>query len=676
MEFNPSAFGKRARQAQRKPLEAFSLRSDRTYLHSFTDNFDEDIGEDMNVSLANQLAKRMPFVYAIAVVNLLLIANAFYGTVSNLHLALVTGPILTIALVRSIYWHPRLMERRSSQKISRDLSRLPLTGTLVASGLTIFAISLYPFGNLQQQSLIHYIATLTSFIGILGLNPSPRTALGMTLVSVVPSATMFLYFGHENAWSISITMISVSSLLLLIARAQHNGMIDLIRSKSNLQLRKNEAASLNKKLHTQAYVDDLTQIANRRSFFEKFESKQYQQSTKAPWLGLIDLDGFKAVNDLFGHRAGDAVLKTVARRILTCEDVIECGRLGGDEFAFLLKGSLSSREAINRSERLSRLIAEPVNYESQLLTVTTSIGLRKTQGLGVNECIERADWALYRAKQENRAVRTFSSNDERLMQERNRITLLFDSANLDKQLQVVYQPIVDFDCGMVQSVEVLARWDADDGSTVMPDIFIPMAESTHRTTELTKIIVAKSIKELPPSFSSLSIHINLSAKDITDDKFIDWLLRNTLLEKFGRPQIIFELTETAIMAAGHRAAKGLEKLRLAGFRIALDDFGVGQSSLSRIHKLPLDQIKIDKSFCCDEEGNEHGWAIVATILALSRQIGLECILEGIETEEQALRARRLGVRLMQGYYFSKPMPAAHFPGPKGSFLMLPQTVAN
>jgi diguanylate cyclase (GGDEF)-like protein len=612
----------------------------------------------IDIALANQLSKRMPFVYAIAVVNLLLIANAFYGTVSDIHLAAVTVPLLVIAMTRAIYWHPRWMAKRSAAQISHDMKRLPWTGTSVAAGLMIFAMSLYPFGDDKQQSLIHYIATLTSFIGILGLNPSPKTAIGMTSVSVVPSTAMFLYFGHENAISISITMVSVSLLLLLIANRQYVGLIELIQSKTALQQREVEAARLNDRLQRQAYIDDLTNIANRRSFLESFESKLSQKGTEAPWLGLIDLDGFKTVNDLFGHRAGDAVLKAVATRLADFSDVIGCGRLGGDEFGFLLGGSLSQSEAISRSEELAKLLAEPIPYETQLLTVKASIGLRETKGLSTNECVERADWALYKSKEDGGKVTIFSVDDEVMMQERSRIAQIFREADLASQLKVVYQPIVDFDSGRTQSVEVLARWSALGGSLVMPDVFIPMAEHTMRTSELTKIIASKALEELPLIYSDVSIHINLSAKDITNNDCVDWFLECDAFKTVGRDKIYLELTETAILAGGETAAYNLRRLRAGGLRIALDDFGVGHSSLSRIHKLPLDQIKIDKSFCCDDASNEHGWAIVATILALSRQIGLECVLEGIETEAQALKARSLGVRLMQGYYFSKPMSRA------------------
>ena len=611
--------------------------------------------QTVDVALATLISKRMPFVYAIAIINLLLIANAFLGTVSNLHLAIVTAPLVGVGVLRTIHWHPRMVRARAPEEISRDLKMLPWTGTAFASGLMLFALSLYPFGNTEQQSLVHYIATLTSFIGILGLNPSPKTAIGMTVVSVVPSTTMFLYIGHENAESISVTMVSVSLLLLLIARTQYQSLIDLIISKNVLQLQEKEAQLLNERLHRQAYFDDLTNIPNRRSFFENFETELADKVYKSPWLGLIDLDAFKRVNDLFGHRSGDAVLKTVANRIATFADVTSCGRLGGDEFVFLLSGSLTKQEAFKRSQELASLIAEPIPNESQMLVIKASIGLRKTIGLSAHECIERADWALYKAKLARESVVIFSSEDEVILQEKIRITQLFEIANLADDLRIVYQPIIDFDSRQIQSVEVLARWQTADGSIVMPDVFIPMAENTQRTCELTKIIITKSLNELPAIYHDSSIHINLSANDIANQECIDWLLSSDQFIIIARERIFLEITETALVSGGISAAQSLERLRAAGFRIALDDFGVGQSSLSRIHKLPLDQIKIDKSFCADSSSNEYGWDITSTILALSRQLGLECVLEGVETEAQALKARSLGVRLMQGYYFAKPM---------------------
>lgn len=625
-----------------------------------TEKLDSDIGQSRQIvdtALAGMLSKRMPFVYAIAIINLLLIANAFFGTVSNVHLTLATAPLVVIGVLRAVHWHPRMVGRRAPEKITRDLNLLPWTGTAFAAGLMLFVITLYPFGNLQQQSLIHYIATLTSFIGILGLNPSPKTAVGMTLVSVLPSTAMFLYFGHPNAAPITMTMISVSFLLLLIARTQHQSLIDLILSKHALQQRESEAALLNERLHRQAYFDDLTNIANRRSFFESFEDQLLNINSEPPWLGLIDLDGFKTVNDLFGHRSGDAVLKAVADRLTTFPDVIGCGRLGGDEFGFLMSGSLDKKEAFQRSEELALLITKPIPNGSQMLMVKASIGLRKTKGLSANESVERADWALYKAKLARGSVVIFSADDELVFQEKARITQQFDIANLANELRIVYQPIVDFDSRQIQSVEVLARWQTADGSIKMPDVFIPMAESMQRTCELAKIIIAKSLEELPDVYRSSSVHINLSANDITDQELLDWLLNCDLFKTVPRTRIFLEITETAFLVGGMQAAENLAKLRAVGFRIALDDFGVGQSSLSRIHKLPLDQIKIDKSFCNNDASNELGWAITSTILALSRQLGLGCVLEGVETEAQAIKARSLGVRLMQGYYFAHPMSA-------------------
>ena len=612
--------GKRVRASDRRFKSLSEISSDLSKSKAAPVGLEMSRRENTEAVLVEHLAKRMPFVYAIAIVNILLIAYAFYGTVTDLHLALVTCPLVLTGLLRAVYWHPKMILKRSKELVSRDLKLLPFTGTAVAAGLMVFGLSLYPFGSDDQQSLIHYLATLTTFTGILGLSHSPRTALGMILLSVVPSVSTFLYIGHKNAWSVSIAMLFVSLLLLLIARTQYAGFLDLVESKIAIQQKAVETAELNNQLRHYAYFDDLTLIANRRSFLSNLEEYLSSEQSDNPWLGLIDLDGFKSVNDIYGHRAGDDVLTATAERISSFPGVIECGRLGGDEFGFLLSGSVSEIDAIQCSRKLADLIAESVSHGSHLHSVKTSIGLRKTQGLTTSECIERADWALFKAKRESGSVTVFSSADEQVMQERNRITHLFDRADLASQLKVVFQPIIDFDTGQVQSVEALARWQTASGKLIMPDIFIPLAESTHRTSELTKIMIVQAIRELPSALQSTPLHINLSVNDISNEESIEWLLSANVFESVPRTQVVLELTETAILTGGNSAIENLNRLRESGFRIALDDFGVGHSSLSRIHKLPIDQIKIDKSFCCGNDAVEQGWAMIATILALSRQI--------------------------------------------------------
>ncbi len=435
------------------------------------------------------------------------------------------------------------------------------------------------------------------------------------------------------------------------------GSFSLSGPKQELQQREVEASFLTDRLHRYAYYDELTGIPNRRAFLENFKARANEPSKPHPWLALLDLDDFKTVNDLSGHGAGDAVLRAVAARIENLLGVGNCGRLGGDEFGLILPGDLSQADAVALAHELAATIAQPIDYETRTLTVRACIGLRKTEGLSVSSCIERADWALYKAKKDRSSVSCFSSADETVMDERSRIAKLFNSADLARELSIVYQPIINFDTGEIHALEVLSRWNSNDGTLIMPDIFIPIAESTRRSSELTRVVIEKSLGELPAAYRGSTIHINLSVMDITDSDFIDWLANGDAFDIVPRSQIVLELTETAILAGGYKASQNLDLLRLMQFRISLDDFGVGQSSLSRIHQLPLDEIKIDKSFCCEDSTNEHGWAIVATILALARQLGLECVLEGIENETQALRARALGLRLLQGYYFKEPLDA-------------------
>jgi predicted signal transduction protein with EAL and GGDEF domain len=235
---------------------------------------------------------------------------------------------------------------------------------------------------------------------------------------------------------------------------------------------------------------------------------------------------------------------------------------------------------------------------------------------------------------------------------------VFTSANLAEQLALVYQPIVDSDLGRPVAFEALVRWSPDGINWLQPAAFINLAETTGRIGELTRHVLGMALNECRVWDWGCSLAINLSARDILRDNAADWI--GGIVAAAGAPprKIILEITETALLSDYRRAADTLEKLRNSGYRIALDDFGTGQSSLSHVHNLPLDHLKIDQSFARDLVQNEGSQAIVSTVMALARQLRLDCTIEGIEKLEQQAVARSLGVRMMQGYYFGRPIKAA------------------
>jgi diguanylate cyclase (GGDEF)-like protein len=618
--------------------------------------------EAVTRAYASHLAHRVPLLYAVVLIDNAILAVRYLGQapdVLTIWLPLLSSIVLGL---RACYWLPERVARRSLAQVERALHSLTVVGPLVAFGCTIWALSLYTYGDPLQRSLVHYIVAITCFTSILGLGQSPVTAFRMAVASLGPATLWFLLHQHPNSVAVCAVQLVVSMLLLLVTYGYHNDFVALEASRQALAHREADAKRLAAALHTQATHDPLTGVANRRAILATLEAMLSDEDHPSPWLALADLDGFKHVNDTFGHAAGDAVLRACCDEIAKIEDLAAFGRLGGDEFAILLPGDLSSSEARDRLSDLIARISRPIYFEGHRLAVSASIGLHLSNRRSVNECLERADDALYKAKEVPGRVIEFGSVDERAMHERQAITRTFCSADLESQVSLVYQPIVDFDSKAVETFEALARWSPDGVNSLSPDGFIGLAESTGRIKELTSVVLRRAVTECPVWKSGKRLSVNLSALDLIDPQSAERLAKIVAAAQAPASHIVFEVTETALMADSRRAAENLTALRQLGFRIALDDFGTGQSSLARVHQLPLDQIKIDRSFAADLESDAAGRAVASTILALARQLGLACTIEGIENALQAASARALGIRSMQGYYFGRPMPVAHVLG--------------
>ena len=612
----------------------------------------------MTHAYAANLAHRLPLLYSVVLFNVVVMSASFW-TLAPLTLTVAAPAVLMAVIgIRAIYWLPRNVRRRTQAHLEKDLARLRTIGPAAAFACTIWALALYPFGDAARQNLVHYITAVTCFTGILGLGQAPVTATRMAIVTMLPATLSLVYHQPPNWLAIGAVQVVVTGLLLLVTYGYHADFVALELSRQALGEQEKKAAQLAGDMQRQATRDALTGVASRGAILARLEGMLAAAGELPPWLALLDLDGFKNINDTFGHAAGDLVLRKICARIARSEEVIACGRLGGDEFALLIDGERAPDEARAILEQLALHIAEPIQHDAYALSVTASIGLCRTERASVSECLERADEALYNSKRLARgAVVEFGSGDERAMRERAQVTRLFSSADLQSRIDVVFQPIVDLDLSRPYSFEALARWSSDDGEMLAPDIFIPLAESTGRISELTEIVLSRALRACPAWQHGARLSVNLSACDILREGAADWL--GGIVAAAGAPPgaIGFEITETALVADLRRAAANLEALRARGFEIALDDFGTGQSSLSHVHRLPLDHIKLDRTFASGLESSRSGRAVATTVLALTRQLDLSCSIEGIETAAQAAAARSLGFRLMQGYYFGKPLPA-------------------
>lgn len=618
-------------------------------------------GDNFTLAYAQSLSHRLPLLYLVVVFDLVLVAARFRTMAPGWLVAVGPVALGSFSLWRAHYWRPLAVAQRSIDTLRHDLKTMSWLGSVAGFLMSLWYMALYVHGDEAGQSFIHYIMAVTLFSGILGLGHSPLTALRIAIATTIPTSGQILFGGHPNAVAVMAVQVVVTTLLLLITNGHHRDFVRLELSRQQLARREREAARLAQENLLQATVDPLTGGLNRRAILARLEEELAETDTaRAPaWLALIDLDGFKHVNDTYGHAAGDAVLAAVANRLEELERVRCFGRLGGDEFAAVLDPALEEDAVRKLAMELSERLRAPVLHGGAVLRLSGSIGVHRLDGQSVRDCLERADAALYKAKElSDGAVVVFSPDDEAELQDRAAVTRLFNDSNLADRLRLVYQPIVDAEGGGVVGFEAFARWSPDGHRWLPPGQFMSLAEATGRTGELTRMVMERALRECPAWEHGRWLSINLGPREVMRGGTADALAR--LVEDVGAPphSIILEVTERALLGEPRRAKARLQAFRARGFRIALDDFGAGWSSLSQVHSLPLDMIKIDQELSRALATDPGARTLVGTIISLAWQLGIDCTIEGVEDESQATTARGLGIRLMQGYHLGRPQTAA------------------
>jgi len=419
----------------------------------------------------------------------------------------------------------------------------------------------------------------------------------------------------------------------------------------------------------EAHHDSVTGLPNRALFLDRLEhaSRVGRRRGSGITVLFIDLDRFKAVNDSLGHAAGDQLLAAVAERIrhqLRASDTV--GRLGGDEFAVLLE-DVPVDLAIRRAEDVIRVLNEPFRVSGQAVSISGSIGVATSSAadLPPRELLGQADVAMYCAKKSGSGrVVVFEPHMHADVVERLELATDLQHAIVEGGLTVAYQPLVDLLGGRRVGAEALLRWNHPLRGAVSPGVFIPLAEETGMIIELGHGVLREAAAQLARwrhTLPDLVMNVNVSARQVMDVGFADDVAE--VLDVTGLPAsaLTLELTES-VLAGGLDAALGqLRALKGAGVRLSVDDFGTGYSSLSYLRKLPVDQLKIDRSFVSGLESGGGDLAVVRAILELSGSLGLEVVAEGIENEEQADVLRDLGCGLGQGFWLCRPQePATAF----------------
>jgi diguanylate cyclase (GGDEF)-like protein len=601
------------------------------------------------------LSRQVPLLYFILSVNTVALAWAHFG-LAPVSLTLVfPGLLVTACVVRCVIWLQRRNRMVAPAAAARSLQATVVLGSSLGIAFLSWALNLFPYGDTSRHGHVLFFIGITVVSCIFCLMHLRPAALLLAGAVIGPFEMFLLASGDAIEVAIGLSLLLVTGAMiyiLIICSAQFAAMV-------NGQVETRRLSNENSRL---ANIDSLTELPNRRQFFHRLSALAEKASTGNHnfIVGVLDLDGFKAVNDLYGHGIGDKVLKETGRRLLgLSDDKHFIARLGGDEFGIIVDADLGPEAILAIGAQICGVFDSSFSIAGIVAKVGGSVGFAVTAEAGTTADVmyERADYALFHAKARHRGLPViFSKEHEIEIRRLSTIEQTLRQIDLDAELSLHFQPIVNTDTPQLTGFEALARWHSPELGPIAPDVFISIAERTELIGRITQVLLRKALAIATTWPDDVCLSFNLSMRDLLSQVTILQIV--SIIEGSGIDprRIVVEVTETALMQNYEQVQQSLRTLRSMGLKVALDDFGAGQSSLSYVHQLSLDKIKIDRGFLRNIETQENARNIVKTVIDLCRNLKFECVVEGVETANQVDIIGRLGCSTMQGYFFARPMP--------------------
>lgn len=541
-------------------------------------------------------------------------------------------------LLRQWYYHARLSRRGPSAQTLNLMAALnTATGALAVSCLPLFSDAL----DIVDLALLSALVVGWAAVSVTVLSARPRIYALFLVLSLGP--VLYAWSGH----------IQPHALLTLAASLFFGGvlLINVCRMMERQQRSEFE--------HQKAITDSLTQLPNREGI--RADGDAHLRQGRLQVVLVLDMDRFKAINDALGYEFGDAVLIEAARRLHQLSDV-KVGRLHASQFCLLTS---STAQATALIEQVHALFAEPLNVLGEPVDISFTVGVAEApqHGQSMQHLIRAAAIATHAAQRVNADWLTFSDSME--LSSRADLSLLskLKDALTQNQMEMHLQPKVRIADGRIDSAEALIRWRHPDRGLVPPNEFIPFAEQTGSIRMLTEWMLKKALLVCAQQRAAgrpIQISVNISASDLRDDR-----LGRQAQELASRlnawPQDIrFEVTESSVMDDPDTALKHLYALREAGFSLSIDDFGTGYSSLAYLQKMPVQELKVDRSFVKGVQVGTSAEVLLDSICSLAHRMGLSIVAEGVETAEEWAIVKRLGCEYVQGWYVAKAMPVEAF----------------
>ncbi len=603
------------------------------------------------------LQKHVPLLFLLLGTNVLALAFTHYGVSPDVLTLYAPGVLLPICVQRAVAWMRYDERTMPDRAIRRHLLRSHALVVVLGVLFTAWSLALAPYGDAYARTHVAFFMSITVIGCIFCLVHIRFAAFSLTAIVIVPFMVTFSTSGNPVLCAIALNFGMVAVIMSLLMFKHFEEFSALVRSRRAM-------AELSEENSHLAHLDSLTGLANRRSFFRDLASliETASSSDGRFALCMIDLDGFKPVNDVYGHTAGDVVLAEVGRRLVAILGArAHLARLGGDEFGFVLSGDIGPEAVAAIGREVCAVLEAPIVLPAGVARIAASIGCAVFPDMADTreQLIERADYALYFAKEHcrGRAV-LFSAAHEDAIRARSLVEQELRRADLARDMKLQFQPIVDVGSQRVVAFEALARWTSPRLGAVSPDIFIVAAERLGLIGTITAVLLGKALQAVQSWPEDVGLSFNLSAHDIASPVAVSQIAAVIQESGVAPGRIALEITETALMLDFDAARDALLALKAIGVQISLDDFGTGYSSLGYVRRLPIDKIKIDRSFTADVVLDGASRDIVKTIVDLCRNLDLSCIVEGVETQDHVLILRSLGCRTMQGYHFSRPVPEA------------------
>lgn len=597
------------------------------------------------------MSRHVPLLYFVICVNTVLLSYLHFGRASIALTLVVPAVIVAACSLRAIVRARRTGQHLPDAVAIRRLTMLAVIGGGVSAFIFAWTLRLASYGDAHTHNYAIMFLAVTVICCIFCLMQLRLAVILLALIVVVPLSGMLLLDPQPTTIAMGVNFFLVCAAILYVTTMASFDFENMIEAQIATQKLSDENARL-------ADLDSLTGLPNRRLLQRHIGERRRNGELVA--MGILDLDGFKAINDNYGHKVGDLLIQQWAREMpLIAGEHCFVARLGGDEFALVKTGPDAGQRIQAAALRILERMQSPFRIGERTLVVGATIGLAIEGEIGTEagELMRQADVAMYAAKCAGKM--RFKWFDEDLDRDRafsHRIETELREAIDKDRFSVVYQPIFDARDGTVRAVEALLRWDRPGAAEIGPAVFVPIAEETGLIDRLGLWVLRRACQDAL-AWRNVKLAVNMSAAQLRNPDLCHHVAQTLAESGFPADRLELEITETYLLRDPQIAQRVLGQLRELGVGIVLDDFGTGYASIGFLRQLPFDKLKIDQSLVQDIGKNPAARAIVQASVAVARSLDMAVVAEGIEVEDQAMLMRLVGCDMLQGWLFARPCNA-------------------